>query len=144
MTVRIGTSGGDKDVTRIHVGTSGGNKQVLRGYVGTPSGNKLFFNSFSVLATPGTVEGYGDGVHPPVTTNATTVVVTGGIGPFTYSWVRTSGAGVINSPSSASTTFTAGVPPIGIDSGSFQCTVTDQGTGESLPTNVVNATYNNG
>lgn len=68
------------------------------------------------------------------TTPATTVSTSGGVGPFTYSWSYVSGdTFTVNSPSSASTTFTrlANAPTVpdtfNTRSGVYRCTITDTG-----------------
>lgn len=56
------------------------------------------------------------------TTFPTTATASGGIAPYSYSWTRVSGSAMtINSPSSATTTFTGDWGAIA----SCQCTVTD-------------------
>lgn len=51
MTITLGTSSGNKDLSQVWVGTSGGNKQVLEVWVGTSGGNKQVFSSFSADAS---------------------------------------------------------------------------------------------
>lgn len=67
----------------------------------------------------------------PMTTSSCTATPTGGLAPFTYSWTTLSQSGLtgftINSPSSASTTFTATVTAGDGHTGfaNVRCTVTD-------------------
>lgn len=68
----------------------------------------------------------------PLTTSAVTVGVSGGVAPYTYAWTfhwishSDSASYSINSPSSATTTFTAsGMTAGNTDTGTGQCTVTD-------------------
>lgn len=63
---------------------------------------------------------------PTHTSDSVTVTVTGGTGPYTYSWARLSGSAAIyaDSSTSASTTFSASIC-FGTRSGVWRCTVTD-------------------
>lgn len=65
----------------------------------------------------------------PMTTDRSVATPTGGLAPFTYAWTILSQTGLsgltINSPSSASTTFTASVPSGNNGSATFRCTATD-------------------
>lgn len=68
------------------------------------------------------------GTSDTITSNTVTATPTGGLAPFTYSWVRTSGSTDIdvNSPAAASTTFTgAGLDADTLTTATFTCTVTD-------------------
>ena len=79
----------------------------------------------------------------PVYTNTVTVTPAGGAAPYTYSWVRTSGTGAINFPTSAVTNFFATVPNFTTYNGSFRCTVTDTIGGTAI-VNVYATFINNG
>lgn len=81
------------------------------------------------------------GAFVQATTAAAVVSVTGGIGPFTYSWSYVSGSSAtVVSSTSASTTFRRnGAAPSVIDttnsySGVYRCTVTDTGAGGATAT----------
>lgn len=106
-----------------------------------------FYNSSAVVAlhsvsiSPNPVYDAGQTGTPggtvTVTTPAATASVTGGVGPFTYSWQYVSGDTVtsVNSPSSATTTFTRSRAAPVVDgnsnyfSGTYRCVVTDLGNG---------------
>jgi len=138
MSVVLGSTGGNKDVTSITLGSTGGNKTVLEGYVGTTGGNKLFFSALSASASPTSVSGSGN--TNAITSTASTATPTGGIGPFTYAWSNVGGdaAVVAVSPSSASSTFRKNpMMPGDSTSATFNCLVTDTGTGFSVTTNNV-------
>jgi hypothetical protein len=77
-------------------------------------------NPFYVI---GTIFGTG-----AVTTDAATVSVSGGTGPYTYAWAYVSGYAsfTTNSPTSATTTWTGTITLPGQDrSAVYRCTVTD-------------------
>lgn len=67
-----------------------------------------------------TIGAYGE----LVATSPISVVVTGGIAPFTYSWSRTSGSSTISNASSASVTFTKTV--VGYSAETWTVTITDK------------------
>lgn len=140
----IGTSGGNKTIAAITVGTSGGNKAVVTGYVGTSGGNKVFFSALAASASPSSVNGSGGGVPGTVTSGSTTATPSGGIGPFTYSWVKTGGGTTAaDSSSSATTTFSAGLGAGIVRITTWVCNVTDTGTGIVAQTNTVTVTLDN-
>lgn len=62
-----------------------------------------------------------------VTSNNVTVSVTGGTGPYTYSWVRLSGDSAVSATAStsATTAFSATIGKNGEKTATFRCTVTD-------------------
>ena len=91
-------------------------------------------------ADHGTVNGYviNNRLATSVTTNAVTVTAVGGTGPYTYAWTRLSGSTAVDadSPTNATTTFTAIVPRDGVCTATFRCTVTDS-LGSTGTVNVV-------
>lgn len=97
-------------------------------------------------AAPADVSGDGGGVAVvTVSTNSSTVSVSGGTPPYTYAWSRQSGSTQINAtnPSSASTLFRRVNQPIGAsESAIFICTVTDSAA-RTAQTNTVTASISN-
>ncbi|QTC88109.1 hypothetical protein [Brevundimonas pondensis] len=86
-------------------------------------------------ASPNSV--YGSGFAGPISTEATTVTVGGGVGPFTYAWARTSGAGgAANVPNGSTTQFTASMGSGQTLASVFACVVTDTATGKSVQVSV--------
>lgn len=83
----------------------------------------VFVQEMSVRVNPVTASDLSGGD----TTNSVTAIVSGGLAPFSYSWVRTANPNglnpVANSPTSASTTFTRTVSNPG--DATFRVTVTD-------------------
>lgn len=102
---------------------------VLASFSGTSSQS-----GFGASASPDTVNGYyrgSSGAAQNITTGAVRASVTGALGSPTYAWVQTGASAytwTINSPSAASTTFTAASVGAGSDaSAAFTCIVTDSG-----------------
>lgn len=82
--------------------------------------------ALSAYASPSSVYGYG--TRGTINSGSTTVVASGGTAPYTYSWTPTTGSeGVfVNSPNSATTSFSRFVGPIAPEANdTFYCTVTD-------------------
>jgi hypothetical protein len=106
-----------------------------------------FSPAMTASASPISVTGEGSNPLPiTITTNATTVTPAGGTSPYTYAWTVVSyDAGavpVVNSPTSASTTFRQSmVGPSDFYSAVFRCTVTD-GFGQTATADV-DATFTN-
>lgn len=99
--------------------------QVMDG--GTLRTVATFAPPLSASASPGSVSGTSSGSGPTdTTTSATTASPTGGLGPYTYSWTRISGepTAAVNSPTMATTTFTATITP-GTQVATFEVTITD-------------------
>lgn len=97
-------------------------------------------------AEPPAVSGNGPGLGAAtVSTNSSTVSVSGGTPPYTYAWSRQSGSTQINAtnPSSASTIFSRLNQPSGAsESANFICTVTDSAS-RTTQTNTVTADISN-
>ena len=104
----------------------------------------VYASTPTASASPSYVDGYGDPEFPTggllVNSSYTHVTVTGGIGPFTYQWVRVSGDAMnASSPTSSSTNFTATLSPFSSRQATWQCHVTDTATGLVVVTNPVTA-----
>lgn len=85
----------------------------------------------AVVAVPSFVIGTGSG--PDIVTPPVSVVVTGGVGPFSYLWSFTVPDAQISitSPSNSSTNFLGNfLAPSQTVSATAICTVTDTGTGQ--------------
>lgn len=109
MAIEIGTAGGNMLLTAVWVGTAGGNRQAIEVWAGTAAGAKLVFSSLSVAATPDSVSGSRTGAGL-VTSDATSAVASGGVGPYSYAWSQVSGDPMtITAPTSSSTAFSAEV-----------------------------------
>jgi hypothetical protein len=89
--------------------------------------------SFTVDLRPSQVRGAAPAGNSP-TTSSSEVVVTGGTGPFTYSWVRVgsaapSGGFTPDDDTAAETFWTYGVLPLGFFfAEEWKCVVTDTAT----------------
>lgn len=89
-------------------------------------------SGFNVTISPGTASGsVFDPLPAPlnttVTSNPVTATPSGGTGPYTYSWAKVSGDSAVsaNSPTAATTDFSAIVPRDGERSAIWRVTVTD-------------------
>lgn len=132
MTNRIlaSDSGGTaRQAKRLFVSDSGGvSRLVVRGFISDSGGVTRFIYSgvVSASASPSSVSRSG---FAPTTlvSSATLVTATGGVPGYTYAWTwQSGGTGIaIDSPSTASTTFSAGINPGDHLSGVAQCAVTD-------------------
>jgi hypothetical protein len=92
-------------------------------------------------ASPNTASGSGSGAASSglvTTTGTTTATPSGGTAPYTYAWTRVSGDITIsiNSPSAATTSFTASVADGVPKEAAFKCTITDA-NGTIVETNEV-------
>jgi len=114
---------------------------ILQTFLMVPNATLAFSASDSPNPVTGTNTTSVSGGLVAVATSSCTCSVTGGVGSFTYAWTFVSGTNAtINSPSSASTTFTrtAAAPTVlGTSNqynGTFRCTVTDTGNGNQTTT----------
>ncbi|MDP3853613.1 hypothetical protein [Phenylobacterium sp.] len=133
----INSAGSAASTHSRSLGPGGGVSGTVRGTVTdslSPTPQTAFVDYGVVLINDGTapppLEATADPTYvsalateATVTTDSTSVSVTGGTAA-SHAWVRLSGVGSINSPSSATTTFTHVMAP-GTEYGTFQCTVTD-------------------
>lgn len=91
-------------------------------------------NSFVVAISPAVAEIISAGFGP-LTTNSVTVTPSGGTAPYTYAWSFVSGDTVtINSPTSATTTFTGDPVGYSVLSSVYRCTVTDNAAADASVT----------
>jgi hypothetical protein len=89
----------------------------------------IYGSDMSVSVSPSAVSGISFGTGT-VTSNAATVTVRGGVGPFTYLWTYVSGdTFTITSNTAASTTFSKAIGLNEAYAGVYRCTVTDAGAG---------------
>lgn len=120
------------EVTEIFVG-SGGTKQVLEGWIGTAAGNRQFYAALSSVSLPVT-ELIGFQSQSLVTTGPITVSHEPASASPTYNWRRVSGDAIsANSPNSATTTFSGGVPQNNTRVAIFVCDVTVGSTTLTTP-----------
>jgi hypothetical protein len=102
----------------------------------------------SASVSPSTVSGAGyqengPGQNATATTNAATVTAGGGVPVYTYAWEYVSGdTATVNSPTSATTTFTRTAATNSSKSGLYRCVVTDHNGSTVATSNVtVNTTH---
>jgi hypothetical protein len=103
-----------------------------------------FIQPLTLSVSPSSVSGAGSGTTAQtVYSGSATVTPSGGVGPFTYSWARVSGAAITPlSPSSASSAFYKYLNKFELANATMRCTVTDsQG---STATADVDVTLDNG
>ena len=145
MSIHVFHSGGNRTMKAGYVFASGANRPIKEIWIYRSGANRLVYSSaHTASASPDSVSGSGDPAFPSgvllVTTNPTHVTVTGGIGPFTYQWVRISGGAMdATSPTSPSTSFAAALSPGAMRQATWQCHVTDTATGLVVVTNPVTA-----
>ncbi len=137
--IRVRTASGVKALASIRARTASGIKAIETVRVRDASGLKVVYSQgagagFSATGTPENV--YGSRSTSPVVSALCTCVVTGGTGPFTYSWVRLTGPAsmIANNPNSQMTTFQAIMPFGATEEGTFQCTVTDTSNSQQAVT----------
>lgn len=95
---------------------------------------KQWLSLFTVSVEPASLSSRANSATTvSVTTRAATATAEGAVGTVSYLWSRTDGGAhpwTINSPNSASTTFTTSVAPEVAETATFQCVVSD-GAGHS-------------
>ena len=111
----------------VPAGTSGTNGPV-------PSSGAISISNFygtsasvplSISISPSSLYNSRSG-GGPLTSSPATGTGSGGTGPYTYAWTYVSGSSyTINSPASATTTFTTNLIAGQFKSGVYRCTVTD-------------------
>ena len=149
MTLRVHTSTAVKMAANVRARTASGIKLAENAYLRTargPTGLKRLFSKFAVSVDKLSIYASRNSAgSTPITTGEITALVDGATGDVTYLWSRTDGGGhawTIDSPNSASTTFTTSVARATIEAAAFKCTVTDEG-GHSADTPNVSAQAEN-
>jgi len=143
MSIHVFHSGANRTMKAGYVFASGANRPIKEIWIYHAGANRRVYASTpTASAFPDYVTGHGDPVDPPfislIVTDPTHVTVTGGIGPFTYQWVRVSGGAMdATSPTSSSTSFAAALSPGVMRQATWQCHVTDTATGLVVVTNPV-------
>lgn len=124
MRARVGGSWQEVESGLVRVGGAWKRLDSVRVYVsGAWKDAETFTPPLSVTTSGDEVASrLGAGVATSLPVTATPA---GGLGPYTYAWTRLSGVGSANSPTSASTTFSATLSNGDDVSGVFRVTVTD-------------------
>lgn len=125
MNIRV--NGAWKEITSGKIFVDGAWKDITRGQVRIGGAWKAIGNlvaDLSLNALPVFVTGsrFGAGV---ATSRIAQATPTGGRGPYTYSWVKTSGLGTPTSPNTAATAIQHTLGAGQVATGAFRCTVTD-------------------
>lgn len=128
LKITVGTV--EKDTVKGEVTVGGAQKRMTRIEAWNGSAWKLvqsFAPPISLAVTPeSSFASRNAAAVVAVITDNVTAFVTGGVGPYTYAWVQTSGpAASIYTPNSATTKFAMGLGPGSNESAQFTCTVTD-------------------
>ena len=129
MPLKVIANGATKDAASAKAVVGNAQKRVTRIDAWNGSAWKVaqsFATSLTLSVTP-TASGTGasSGVVT-VSSSTATATPTGGVAPFTYAWTKTSGDTLtVNSPTNASTTFSAAVGPEEIKGATYLCTATD-------------------
>lgn len=139
MKLALRQSGATKAVVALHVRKSGVTKVAERAWLRTGGVLKQILGAFSVTVSRNAEGWISHSGTVGVTTWLVTASATGAIGSATYSWARTDGGAhswSINSPSSASTTFTTNVAAGDEEDATFACTITDSAGQTATTANV--------
>lgn len=126
MRARDGGAWRDIDSGQVRVAGSWQQLTEARAYIGGAWETVAsFIPDLSVSASPIGASGIiADGGL--ATTNSVTVTPAGGSAPYTYAWTFVSGDSVtVNSPASATTSFSTTLAPEDETSSVYRCTVTD-------------------
>lgn len=144
MTLKVRNAGTLRTITRMTIRQAGVNRlirtlKVMDG--GVLRTVATFAPPLTVNASPSSVSGTVTSSGPTtVGTGPTTATPSGGIAPYTYLWTALGPYGAPNSPTNATTNFSATVDN-GSYNGTFRVTVTDS-YGQTA-TDTVSATFNN-
>ncbi len=149
--IRVRDAGGTlRTITRIRMRDAEGvlrNVTRVRGR-DTSGTLRTYFEGLSVVISPSTADGFVAGsTTQNVSTGSVLAVVTGGTTPYTYDWTQTGTPSpytwTIDTPTAASTTFTANSLPVGVVATQvFRVTVTDA-SGVSVAWDVFATARNN-
>jgi hypothetical protein len=146
MTLAVHTATVTKKTANLRVRTAGGTKLAENAYLRTAAGLKSLFSKFAVsVDKPVVYAARNSAGSTPVTTPEVAALVDGATGAAAYTWSRADGGAhpwTIDSPNSATTTFTTSVARASIEAAAFKCTVTDAG-GHSADTPNVSAQAEN-
>lgn len=125
--MEIFRDGSWKTPQRGEVLVAGSWRRIVRGEVYAGGQWRSLFKFVSPLSvSAGNVQGSQSYFKPTrVTSSPSTATPTGGLAPYSYSWVVTSGFVTASSPSTASTTFSQVVGPYGQEFATAQVTCTD-------------------
>ena len=136
MTITYKDGASTRSISAVYYKDGATQRTVKEMWIGH-GGNRLVYSSFSASAnTPVVGSRSTSGV---ATSNASTVSLVDGTGPFTYAWSLVSGGtGItVTTPTASSTTFSGSVGPVTDTlTGVYQCTVTDN-SGATAVTNTV-------
>lgn len=134
--IRMRDAGGTlRTITRIRMRDASNQLRVVY----EPSGA----TAFAVSASPGTVNGHGNGT---ATTGNTTAAASGGTPPYSYAWTLTdhtnSTPPSIGSASAATTSFTqTNIAAGDVDTADFRVTATDSAVPANTATDDVHAIF---
>lgn len=105
-----------------------------------PGGGGIFSASISPGFANGLVISSSGVTFANVTSNAVTATVLGGVGPFTFDWIKVSGDSAVlpTADTEATTQFSAMVPRNNQRVATYKCRVTDTGTDEVIDVTLAN------
>lgn len=142
MTVALRKAGVTKDVTGISIHKGGVLKTVTEGWIRAGGALLQFFSTISVALNKTEVLGRSNSAGTTnVTTDAVSAIPTGTIGTVTYLWTRTAPdahSWTINSPTSATTSFSTLAAPDEDWFATFECTIADS-AGQTVTSTTVDA-----
>lgn len=144
MTISVRDGSGVSTIGAIYIRTASGLEDVAQFSIRDGDGLHPLLISMSAVASPESAYGYGYSAFPIiVTTPPSSVTVTGGTPPYTYSWSAVDVGWSAVSPTAQTTNFRS--PSLSSGSGaetSFSCVVTDA-NGNFVESNPVFVSANN-
>jgi hypothetical protein len=130
MTLTVHKGDALKDITGMAVRKGGALRTITAGYVRIGGALKQFYALLTIALSTYVALGRGNSASVVnVTSEPVTALLTGAVGTVSYAWARTDGAvhgWTINSPTSASTTFSTLCDQGEQFTATFKCTATDQ------------------